>query len=68
MQESNESITQGVLDAAANDGKIGYALFSSPKQWTLLDSPFGTENLRAVKFGGGIFLIVSESGDRPRLR
>lgn len=112
LQESNFSITQGVLDAAAganrfvtvgvlgrmsisgdgnifeqisspfgssningiasgddrfvavaDDGKIGYALFTSPKSWHLIDAkPFGTESLRAIAYGSGLFVAVSASG------
>ncbi|MDR0704745.1 MAG: hypothetical protein LBF88_07115 [Planctomycetaceae bacterium] len=49
--------------AVADNGKIGYALFSNPKQWYLIaDHPLTGENIRSIKYGSGIWIIVSESG------
>ncbi|MDR0336092.1 MAG: hypothetical protein LBI18_03280 [Planctomycetaceae bacterium] len=50
--------------AVADDGKIGYALFASPKQWSLIpDHPLTNagEKIRSVKYGGGIWIAVSNN-------
>ncbi|MDR1271046.1 MAG: hypothetical protein LBK82_16145 [Planctomycetaceae bacterium] len=49
--------------AVGDAGKIGYALFTSPKQWIPLGTPFGNESLRKIIYGSNIWLVVSESGN-----